>query len=205
MMMSSAIDQPTGMSNVDVNINSDECGRRVREGINSDLYDRQWFNYRFEQVACNSSGLNKGGVRAPVVEHPSLRIESIGVGQTDPCTVDTFNDLRADPASITRDRCRVSLSTRTFSDAPSLKPGGKPDDYNRLIPDDSLLTGSAESGLSCFSNKQIHEIDWRDFQPLVPTLKEELSKSTTFVEEFTRGGVPTRRTEQYETKSQLQC
>lgn len=177
---------------------TDDCARQVRDEQNAGIAGRFMYNHFYEPLACDVGKFDSAGARVPeyVYDHPSLRVNSIGVGAVDSCLIDRYNTLRADPHAYTRDRCREQHMTRIFKGIPALRPGGNIDESNRLVPEVSNDAPGAYG--ACASKKQLSEVQYPWQVPMLPSLRETF-RPDRYLESFVRGGDTTRRTETYST------
>jgi len=189
---------PAGTWGSSVRFGTDACARKVRDEQNEHIAGRVMNNWYYEPLACDVSRFDSSGARVPTwaYDHPSLRVNSIGVGAVDSCLIDRYNTLRADPAAFTRDRCREQHVTRIFRGVPALRPGGSIDESNRLVPQ---VSNDAPGAFGpCSSKKQLSELEYPWKVPLLPSMRAEYDPAR-YVEPFVRGGDTTRRTESYTT------
>lgn len=170
---------------------TDACATLVRDDMNKRIDERGTYNYFYEPVPCQATSL-VGGMRFPefAVDEPAIHDTSIGYGLTDPCTVDTFNTLRADPAQLTNNRQRIQLYPRIFKGAANYRPGGDIEDQNRMIPQDTSASAQTPA-------KQLMEREFGWHEPLIAPVMQDMTDVNRIVEPFPRGGAPTRDDKSY--------
>jgi hypothetical protein len=110
-----------------------------------------------------------------------------------------YSSLRNNQAALTRDRCPIQLTTRTFTGGPQLR--GKPGDIDKeldvLSGSDTRIINTTTVGSDGINNKQqacnksIMEQTTNKFMPMLDCIKD-IQHPENIVQSWTRGGEDTR-------------
>lgn len=167
-------------------LRNDECALEMRDKQNIGIAKYSIENYAYNwPVDCKSPDMRM----APFVyDHPNLH-PKIGVGLSDDCLIDQYSSLRNDPASLTKDRCKIQLYERVFQGVPNLKPGRV--DPGQEMPLQQGVNNSVYEGSVLPCKKTIMEYTYKEFDPLLPCVKE-VQNPEHIVEQWVRGGIPTK-------------
>ena len=162
---------------------SDDCAKEARDNQNESMFG--YSVYQHLPVACKDPNAR---VPSFMYDHVNLRGRP-GYGLSDGCLIDRSSGLRNDPTSLTRDRCRVQLSSRIFHAGPNLKPGVPNPDVEMPIQQGSS-SGDLD-GIKFPCKRAIMETLTNVPTPLLPCMKD-IRNPNNIVEPWTRGGVDSR-------------
>ena len=166
------------------NICSDTCWMDYKNHGNEKIMNYQTYEQFSQLIPCETPN-----VRLPafMLDHPNLRGRA-GYGLTEPCLVDTYNDLLKNDELMTRDRCRIQLFSRIFTGVPHLK--GCAGDINKEL---ELLAGSDTNnlGTSTICRKSLMELQTHNPIPLIDCMKD-IQNPDNIVPIWVNGGEDTR-------------
>ena len=185
--------------NANVHLNSDECWMNSKDNNNSQLE-------KYAMYYNDSAKVDKktGSLPNIALDHVNLHGRP-GYGLSDDYLIDNYSALRNNKQSMTRDRCPIQLSSRTFKGGPKLT--GKTGDIDREL---DILSGTdtrtipairstpvfsndneKTESTTVFGNKIIMEQSMNNFMPLLDCVKE-VQNPDNIVQSWTRGGEDTR-------------
>lgn len=159
---------------------SDSCWSDYKNHGNEKIMNYKTFEQSTQLIPCESTN-----ARVPefMYDHPNLRGRP-GYGLTDPCLIDTYNQLIKNDDLMTRDRCRIQLSSRIFTGVPQLK--GCQGDINKEL---DIMAGTDTTSSVC--RKTLMERQIRMPIPLVDCMKD-IQNPDNIVPIWVNGGEDTR-------------
>ena len=162
------------------NMCSDSCWQDYKNYQNDKIVNYNTYEKSSQLLDCKFPD-----VRVPqfMYDHPNLRGRP-GYGLSDSCLIDNYNDLIKNDNLVTRDRCRIQLSRRIFTDAPQLK--GCSGDTSKEL---DILSGSDTTSGIC--RKSLMELQLKQPVPLVDCLKD-IQNPDNIVPIWTNVGEDTR-------------
>jgi hypothetical protein len=164
---------------------SDKCATEAKDVQNDSIYGYEMYQYL--PVDCDKSG--------HVARFPNFAYDHVnltgrtGYGVAEGCVVDSYSQLRNDPAQLTRDRCRIQLFSRIFQGGPNLRCGIV--DPDQEMP---ILQGSGSrdlAGVQYPCARSLMELETNHPMPMLECIKSVQTPEHT-VESWVRGGEPTR-------------
>jgi hypothetical protein len=183
----------TQIYNTDAQLNSDTCWMNAKDNNNNQLE-------KYSLYYNDNSRVDKeyGSLPNMAYDHVNL-LGRPGYGVSDDYLVDVYSSLRNNQAALTRDRCPIQLTTRTFTGGPQLR--GKPGDIDKeldvLSGSDTRIINTTTVGSDGINNKQqacnksIMEQTTNKFMPMLDCIKD-IQHPENIVQSWTRGGEDTR-------------
>ena len=184
--------------NADAQLNSDTCWMNAKDNNNNQLN-------KYSMYYNDNSRVDKEFGTLPSVAYDHVNLNGRpGYGISDDYLVDVYSSLRNNKEGMTRDRCPIQLTTRTFAGGPKLQ--GKSRDIDKELDflsgsdsrtmHDSLLAGldseeDKEAKLQQNCNKLIMETTTNKFMPMLDCIKD-IQDPNHIVQSWTRGGDDTR-------------
>jgi hypothetical protein len=184
--------------NADAQLNSDTCWMNAKDNNNSQLN-------KYSMYYNDNSRVDKEHGTLPNVAYDHVNLNGRpGYGVSDDYLVDVYSSLRNNKEGMTRDRCPIQLTTRTFAGGPKLQ--GKSRDIDKEL---DFLSGSdsrtihdkflnvldsdedKEAKLNQNCNKLIMETTTNKFMPMLDCIKD-IQDPNNIVPSWTRGGDDTR-------------
>lgn len=188
------------MYNKNVNLNSDICWNNAKDLKNSEIGEYVLYN--------NLSAEDKEPYGSmPQITYTDVNLRGRpGYGVSDGYLIDVYSMLRNNPDSLTKDRCHIQLSGRSFVANPKLT--GAKGDINKEL---DVLSGSdsrtapfmvtksnavdtMQQEIKC--NKSLMEENTSHLYPLLDCVKD-IQDPNNIIPNWTRGGEDTRS---YENK-----
>jgi hypothetical protein len=159
---------------------SDSCWSDYKNHGNEKIMNYKTYENSAQLIPCESPN-----VRVPqfMLDHPNLRGRA-GYGLTDACLIDTYNQIVKNDDLMTRDRCRIQLSSRIFTGVPQLK--GCQGDINKEL---DIMAGTDTTSSVC--RKTIMEQQIKTPIPLVDCMKD-IQNPDNIVPIWVNGGEDTR-------------
>ena len=161
------------------NLCTDTCWQSYKNYQNDKIVNYNTYEKSTQLLECESPN-----VRLPafMYDHPNLRGRA-GYGLSDPCLIDTYSDLIKNDTLITKDRCKIQLTSRIFTGIPQLK--GCSGDINKEL---DIMTGSDTNN---GNRKTLMEQQIRYPTPLVDAMKD-IQNPDNIVPLWVNGGEDTR-------------
>ena len=183
--------------NGDAQLNSDTCWMNAKDNNNN-----QQEKYALYYNDTSKIDKDYGSLPNMTYDHVNLNGRP-GYGVSDDYLVDVYSSLRNNKEGMTRDRCPVQLTTRTFAGGPKLQ--GKSRDIDKEL---DFLSGSDSRSIndkffdlqedderdpnnSKNCNKHIMETTTNKFMPMLDCIKD-IQDPAHIVQSWTRGGDDTR-------------
>ena len=144
-------------------------------------------NYSTFEQASQLLPCETPNVRMPefMLDHPNLRGRP-GYGLSDPCLIDTYNNLIINDEKLTRDRCRIQLNKRLFTGIPQLK-GCEVNPEKEL----EILAGDDSTFQISGCKKRVMELQHKNPIPLIDCMKD-IQNPDNIVPIWVNGGEDTR-------------
>jgi hypothetical protein len=162
------------------NLCSDMCWMDYKNHGNEKISNYNTYEPYSQLLPCENSK-----IRTPdfMYDHPNLRGRA-GYGLSEPCHIDTYSSLLKNDELMTKDKCRIQLTSRIFTGVPQLK--GCSGDINKEL---DIMTGTDSSIGVC--RKNIMELQINHPVPLVDCMKD-IQNPNNIVPIWTNGGEDTR-------------
>ena len=182
--------------NADAQLNSDTCWMNAKDNNNNQVE-------KYALYYNDNSRVDKeyGSLPTMAYDHVNLHGRP-GYGGSDDYLVDVYSSLRNNKDGMTRDRCPIQLTTRTFTGGPKLQ--GKSRNIDKELDflsgsdtrHDSFLTAlesddANEGAYNQNCNKLIMEKTTNKFMPMLDCIKD-VQDPNNIVQSWTRGGDDTR-------------
>jgi len=164
-------------------LNSDMCWQSYKNFQNDKSFDYYTYEKYSQLLDCKA---DTARVPTFMYDHPNLRGRA-GYGLTDPCLVDIYSDLIKNDTLLTKDRCKVQLTSRIFTAVPQLK--GCSGDINKEL---DIITGSETINNTINGNRKLlMEKQIKHPIPLVDSMKD-IQNPDNIVPLWVNGGEDTR-------------
>lgn len=181
--------------NADAQLNSDTCWMNAKDNNNNQVE-------KYALYYNDNSRVDKEYGSLPNIAYDHVNLHGRpGYGVSDDYLVDVYSSLRNNKDGMTRDRCPIQLTTRTFTGGPKLQ--GKSRDIDKeldfLSGSDTRVHGNnmlrdqgndAPEYQGC-SSKHIMETTTNKFMPMLDCIKD-IQDPNNIVPSWTRGGDDTR-------------
>lgn len=166
-------------TNLSNRLNDDVCALKNKTFVNDSVVDNRLYNFYFNN-SCTCPSLDDVAIE----NNYTLRE---GYGFTSGCTVDTDSDLRLN-SSVTHDRGRIQLCSRTYQGVPNLNKGG-------LVPNvESKLKNSDDtSDIRNVDKVMEKNFTQHSFTPMLPCLTDNIQNTEHIIPTWQWGGATTRQ------------
>lgn len=162
------------------NLCTDTCWQSYKNFQNDKIVKYNTYDKSVQLLDCDNSIAR---IPSFMYDHPNLRGRP-GYGLADPCLIDTYSDLIKNDTLMTKDRCKIQLTSRIFTGVPQLK--GCDGDINKEL---SIMSG--DETIANGNRKTLMEQQIKYPVPLVDTMKD-IQNPDYIVPLWVNGGEDTR-------------
>jgi hypothetical protein len=164
-------------TNLSNRLNDDGCALKTKSLTNDSVINNRLYNFYYNKD-CSCPVLDD------IAMENNFTVRE-GYGYASGCTVDTDSDLRLN-STLTHDKSRQQLCSRTFSAVPSLNKGG-------IIPNIESRLKNADDTSDIRNVDKVMEKQFDVFTPMIPCLGRNVQNPEHIVPTWQWGGADTRQ------------